>query len=40
MPATSEVKQGFWLGLGIMGAFVVLGFAQMWLMRAVSSKHG
>ena len=39
MPATGEVKQGFWLGLGVVGAFIVLGFVQAMVIRAVH-KNG
>lgn len=36
----AEAKQGFWLGLGIMAAFIVLGIGQMYIMKAVSSRRG
>lgn len=34
MPAVSEIKEGFWLGLGVAAAIAVFALAQMWLARA------
>lgn len=35
MPAKSEIKLGFYLGIGAFIAFLVLGFLQMATLRAV-----
>ena len=40
MPAQSELKTGFWLGLGVALAFLVLGLLQGLTLRAVSKRGG
>lgn len=35
MPGKAEVKTGFWLGLGVALAFLVLGMLQALTLRAV-----
>lgn len=35
MPGKAEVKTGFWLGLGVALAFLVLGLLQAFTLRAV-----
>ena len=35
MPAKSEVKTGFWIGLGVALALLVIGFLQALTLRAV-----
>lgn len=34
MPAAMEIKEGFWLGLGVAAALAVFALVQMWLARA------
>lgn len=38
MPAKAEIKVGFWIGLGVAGAFLVFGFLQALTLRAVSRR--
>lgn len=38
MPAKAEIKYGFWVGLGLVGAFIVLGLLQALTLRAVSRR--
>lgn len=38
MAAASEVKQGFYLGIGIFLALILLGFLQAMTLRAVSKR--
>ena len=38
MPAKAEIKYGFWVGLGLIGAFVVLGLLQALTLRAVHRR--
>lgn len=38
MPAKTEIKMGFWVGLGVAAAFVVFGFLQALTLRAVSRR--
>lgn len=38
MPAKAEIKYGFWVGLGLVGAFLLLGFLQAMTLRAVSRR--
>jgi hypothetical protein len=40
MPAKSELKTGFWLGLGVALAFLVLGLLQGLTLRAVAKRNG
>jgi hypothetical protein len=40
MPAKAELKSGFWLGLGLALAFLVLGMLQALTLRAVSRRSG
>jgi hypothetical protein len=40
MPAKAELKSGFWLGLGLALAFLVLGMLQALTLRAVSRRNG
>jgi hypothetical protein len=40
MPAKSELKTGFWLGLGVALAFLVLGVLQGLTLRAVAKRGG
>lgn len=40
MPVKGEVKYGFWVGLGVALAFLVLGVVQMLTLRAVARQHG
>jgi hypothetical protein len=35
MPAKAELKTGFWLGLGVALAFLILGMLQGLTLRAV-----
>ena len=35
MPAKAEIKYGFWLGLGLVGALLIMGFLQALIYRAV-----
>jgi hypothetical protein len=35
-----DLKTGFWLGLGLIGAFLVLGVVQAAYYRARSREHG
>jgi hypothetical protein len=35
MPAKAEIKYGFWIGLGVALAFLVLGILQAYTLRAV-----
>ena len=37
MPASGEIKQGFWLGLGVAAALAVFGLLQLFLSKAA---HG
>jgi hypothetical protein len=34
MPAAMEIREGFWLGLGVAAALAVFGLLQLWLARA------
>jgi hypothetical protein len=34
VPAITEIKEGFWLGLGVAAAIAVFALVQMWLARA------
>jgi tetrahydromethanopterin S-methyltransferase subunit B len=40
MPVKGEVKYGFWVGLGVALAFLVLGIVQMLTLRAVAQRNG
>jgi hypothetical protein len=40
MPAKTELKSGFWLGLGLALAFLVLGVMQGLILRAVARRDG
>lgn len=40
MPAKAEVKTGFWVGLGVAVAFLVLGMLQALTLRAVARRSG
>lgn len=33
--ATTDLKSGFWLGLGLVGAFFIVGLLQVLTLRAV-----
>lgn len=35
-----DLKSGFWLGLGLLGAFVLLGVIQAAYYRAKGRAHG
>lgn len=35
MPAKGEIKLGFYLGLGVVLAFMVVGFLQLLTIRAI-----
>lgn len=35
-----DLKMGFWLGLGLLGAFLALGLAQAAYYRTRSRAHG
>lgn len=35
-----DLKTGFWLGLGVIGALIALGFVQAAYFRARSRAHG
>lgn len=35
MPAKSEIKMGFYIGLGLIGAFLVMTFIQLAILRTV-----
>jgi hypothetical protein len=35
MPAKAEIKYGFWVGLGVALAFLILGLLQALTLRAV-----
>lgn len=35
MPAKTEIKYGFWIGLGVALAFLVLGILQAYTLRAI-----
>jgi hypothetical protein len=38
MPAKSEIKMGFWVGLGVALALLVFGILQALTLRAVSRR--
>lgn len=38
MPAKTEIKAGFWLGIGAFAAFLVLGILQGLTLRAVQNR--
>lgn len=38
MPAKSEVKMGFWLGIGAFLAFLMLGLLQAMTLKAVRDR--
>jgi hypothetical protein len=38
MPAKAEVKTGFYLGIGVALAFLVLGLLQAYTLRAVTKR--
>lgn len=40
MPAKAEFKTGFWLGLGVALALLVLGMLQALTLRAVARRDG
>ena len=40
MPAKAELKTGFWLGLGVALAFLILGLLQGLTLRAVAKRSG
>jgi hypothetical protein len=40
VPVKTEIKYGFWLGLGVAVAFLILGILQAFILRAVSQRNG
>lgn len=36
MPKAAEIKYGFWIGLGVAAAFLVIAWLQAMTLRAVS----
>ena len=40
MPAKADLKTGFWLGLGLALALLVLGVLQALTLRAVGQRNG
>lgn len=39
MPAKSEMKMGFWVGLGVAVAFLVMTFIQLLVLRTVRAGY-
>lgn len=40
MPAKAEIKTGFWVGLGVALAWLILGMLQVLTLRAVARRSG
>jgi hypothetical protein len=40
MPAKAEIKYGFYVGLGLVGALILLGVLQALTLRAVARRNG